>query len=172
MFLSELPPSLTASTTIYFHLTAFLRISRPLSPCMTSFTRAVTSSLVTTPFPSLLTRTPILHTSAISLALVVWSVHRGITTIGTPKLNASRVEFHPPCVTKPPTARWERTSSWLHQLTISPSSSVSSEVKSWGSLLCLVSLTTHRKLHLQLIRLLAISFICSFGRSAKLPNDT
>ena len=50
MFLSELPPSFTASLANSFHFRAFLFNSCPLSPSMTSFMHTTISSLLTIPF--------------------------------------------------------------------------------------------------------------------------
>ena len=140
MFLSELPPSSSNSLVSSFHLTKFLFISFPdLSPSITSLIHSSIWSLVAMPHSSNLIFTPTFHISTINFALVVWFVHYGIATIGTPKLNASSVEFHPQWVIKHPIALWANTnSSWGHQLTTSPFSLP-------GSFFCSVSLTTHKK---------------------------
>ena len=140
MFLSELPPSSNTSLLVSsFHLTKFLFISFPLSPSIISLIRSSIWSLVAMPLSSNLIFTPTFYISTINFALVVWFVHYGIATIGTAKINASSVEFHPQWVIKHPIALWANTnSSWGHQLTTSPFSLP-------GSFFCSVSLTTHKK---------------------------
>ena len=135
MLLLELPPS-SNSLVSSFHLTEFLFISFPLSPSITSLIHNSICYLVAIPLSSNLIIAPTFHTSTINSALVVWSVHYGIATIGTLKLNASSVEFHPQWVIKHPIALWANTnSSWGHQLTTSPFSIVSFR-KLQGSFFC------------------------------------
>ena len=144
MFLSELPPSST-SLVSSFHLTEFLFISFPLSPSITSLIHSSICYLVAMPLSSNLIFSPTFHTSTINFALVVWFVHYGIATIGTLKLNASSVKFHPKWVIKHPIALWANTnSSCGHQLTTSPFFSVSFR-KLPGSFFYSVSPTTHKK---------------------------
>ena len=120
MLLLELPPS-SNSLVSSFYLTEFLFISFPLSPSITSLIHNSICYLVAIPLSSNLIVAPTFHTSTINSALVVWFVHYGIATIGTLKLNASSVEFHPQWVIKHPIALWANTnSSWGHQLTTSP----------------------------------------------------
>nr|GMD09096.1 Os09g0518266 [Ipomoea batatas] len=171
MFLSELPPSSTASLASCFHFAAFSLSITPLSPFITSTKHLSTSSLVTIPFSLAITRIPTSQTSTRYFALVGWSVHCGMATTGTPRLSASRVEFHPQRVTKHPTARWDKTSSCGHQFVIMPAPDLSGK-KLLGSLLCSEDRTTHRNLHLLWIKPCAASHICSSFKLAKLPKDT
>ena len=124
MHLSELPPSST------------LPITFPMQSSRTSF--------LTIPLSSARALNPIPQTSSTNLALVGWSVHRGATTIGTPRLSASRVEFQPPLVRKHPMTLCAKTFSWGHHDTTRPFSTVSS-LKFWGSLACWDSSTTIKK---------------------------
>ena len=127
MFLLELPSSSSTSLVNSFHLTEFFFISFLVSPSITSLIHSSICYLVAMPLSSNLIFAPTFHTLTINFALVIWSVHYGIATIGTPKLNASSVEFHPQWVIKRPIALWANTnSSWGHQLTTSPFFSVSS----------------------------------------------
>ncbi|KAJ6838757.1 scopoletin glucosyltransferase-like [Iris pallida] len=67
------------------------------------------------------TDTPIFSTSTISLSLQNCSANRGHVTSGRPALTPSRVEFHPQCVTNPPTDAWLSISTCgAHPLTIRP----------------------------------------------------
>jgi len=141
---SELPPISTAVLANFFHLLEFPLIVLLLSLSRTSLMHFSTSSLVTIPFSFTFTITPTCQTSVIYLALVGWSLHCGIATIGTPKLNASSVEFHPQWVMKHPTDLWARTCSWGHHFMIRPVFDVSF-TKSLGSLFSSDSLTIHRK---------------------------
>nr|GLL29676.1 hypothetical protein CFOL_v3_34014 [Ipomoea trifida] len=95
MFLSELPPSSTASLANCFHFAAFSLSITPLSPFITSTKHLSNSSLVAIPFSPAITRIPTSQTSTRYFALVGWSVHCGMATTGTPRLSASSVEFHP-----------------------------------------------------------------------------
>ncbi|KAI4341412.1 hypothetical protein MLD38_026139 [Melastoma candidum] len=95
IFLSELPPFLTALFARSLSFAAFLLKSLLHSPFTTRFMHASTSCLPIkscSPFRAL---TPTFHTTSRNLALVGWSLHDGIPIIGTPMLRALRVEFHP-----------------------------------------------------------------------------
>uniref|UniRef100_A0A6N2LLF2 Uncharacterized protein n=1 Tax=Salix viminalis TaxID=40686 RepID=A0A6N2LLF2_SALVM len=73
MFLSEEPPSLTASIANSLHFLAFFFISLPFSPSITSLIQHSISSLGTIPFSSTLTLTPTFQTSSTSFAFGGWS---------------------------------------------------------------------------------------------------
>src|ERR1044072_7801051 len=94
-----------------------LMLSLPFSLFIMSHIQCFNASLLTIPLSSSGALIPIFQTSAISLALVHWSDHLGIAIVGTPKLKASNVEFHPQCVTKHPIASCARTFSWEHHVT-------------------------------------------------------
>ncbi|PON46705.1 hypothetical protein PanWU01x14_250010 [Parasponia andersonii] len=130
------------------------------------------SSLPTIPLSSsTFTLTPTFHKSSTSLASVGWSVHCGIPTIGTAKLRASIVEFHPQCVKKHPIAGCDRISTWGPHFTINPFSPASF-ANLGGSFASSVSLTTHKKLKLVALNPNASSSICLTLKLAMLPKET
>uniref|UniRef100_A0A7C9DXC7 Uncharacterized protein n=1 Tax=Opuntia streptacantha TaxID=393608 RepID=A0A7C9DXC7_OPUST len=95
IFISELPPLLTALTANSFHLCEFFFISSRFMPSMTSLILLSISSLPAIPSAFLLALTPTLHTSSTIFAFIGWSLNCGTPTIGTPRLKPSNVEFHP-----------------------------------------------------------------------------
>jgi hypothetical protein len=101
----DVPPGPAALSATSLHFAALCATSA--ADCITSLTRAATSSLPSSP----LRRVPTRHTSHASVALAYWSADPGQNTMGTPAATPSQVELHPPCVRKQPTARWPSTSS-------------------------------------------------------------
>ncbi|CAA7395248.1 unnamed protein product [Spirodela intermedia] len=140
---------------------------------MTSLTQREISALtITAPPPppvAGLARTPTPQASSTSLALVGWSVHCGIATMGTPRLRASSVEFQPQWVTKHPTAGCASTANCGHHATTTPPAS---SLKPAGSFPCSEPLTTHRNSCRESLSPCAISAVCSAERHAKLPKET
>ena len=69
------------------------------------------------PTVDLFTLHPIFQSSTISLLFGTWSKNNWKVSIGAPAKIASRVEFHPQCVQKPPMDEWHKTFSWSHHCT-------------------------------------------------------
>ena len=170
IFISELPPTLTALLASSLHLLAFLLISSPFSPSMTPLMHFSSSSLVTIPTSSFLALTPTFHTSSTNLAFIGWSLLSVTHTIGTPRPNPSNVEFHPQWVTKQPIAWWASTSSWLHHDTTIPVSPT--EFRNPVGNFFSDSFMTHRKGLLLAFKPHAISSTCSAEMFPMLPKDT
>ncbi|RYR23553.1 hypothetical protein Ahy_B03g068755 [Arachis hypogaea] len=127
------------------------------------------------------TLTPVFHTSSTSFAFVFWSTHCGNATIGTPDAKLSIVEFQPQCVTKHPNDPCDKTSTCEHHSTIFPlasnsslqlNSSSSSSSFSFSFSFFTFSLITHKNGCLESNNARAISSICFFANTQKLPNDT
>nr|CAB3500462.1 unnamed protein product [Digitaria exilis] len=75
------------------------------------------------------TLTPIPSTSTAIFSFRNWSVKCGHVTTGSPAVMASSVEFHPQCVTNPPTAAWDRiVTCGAHPLTRRPRPSTRSSI--------------------------------------------
>ncbi|GER27898.1 3-octaprenyl-4-hydroxybenzoate carboxy-lyase [Striga asiatica] len=172
IFLSELPPRPIASRATSLHLPAFDLITLPSSPSITRLTQLTISPFFTIPNSSFLALIPNAHTSVTSFAFVLWSVHCGIATIGTPEHSPSRVEFHPQCVTKHPVAGCASTSTCGAHGTTSPLPDTSSCVKFGGSIGCSDERTTQRKCLPHAARAHASSSVCWGVSSARLPNET
>ncbi|RYR16957.1 hypothetical protein Ahy_B03g061784 [Arachis hypogaea] len=174
-FCSEEPPSFTASLANIFHF------SFAFSPLpITTSRHLFISPASTTPSSSSSSRstlTPVFHTSSISFAFVFWSTHCGNATIGTPDAKLSIVEFQPQCVTKHPNDPCDKTSTCEHHSTIFPLASNSSlqlNSSSSSSSFSFFSffLITHKNGCLESNKARAISSICFFANTQKLPNDT
>ena len=105
--------------------------------------------------------------------MVGWSDQIPSTTIGTPKLSASSVEFQPQWVTKQPMAGCASKSSCGHQCTIiaAPDAAGSSR-RRHGSSCSSVSLTTQRNGVPAARRPRASSSVWAAPRDAKLPKET
>nr|CAB3446053.1 unnamed protein product [Digitaria exilis] len=116
----EDPPSSMALRAFSpYSLAFFLLSSASIPPPINADTTFATSSLATTTASSpnsitgdvTPTRTPTPSTSTASCSLMNWSAKCGHVTTGTPCAMDTSSEFQPQCVTKPPTARWDRTAS-------------------------------------------------------------
>ncbi|KAK8305145.1 hypothetical protein V6Z11_D03G040400 [Gossypium hirsutum] len=119
-----------ADLAFLFHSNAFCLILCPLSPSIISLTRASTSLRFTSGLISI----PLPHV-------------KGQQIKGTPSDTASNREFHPQCVKKTPTAGWDNTCCWGHQLIMRPLpfiASMNSLGKIADSPITTSGLTTHK----------------------------
>ncbi|KAJ0880103.1 hypothetical protein HanRHA438_Chr10g0459391 [Helianthus annuus] len=109
IFLSDEPPSATASREALFNSAAFFLNSSDLGPLIISSTHLATSSPTKQPSESFSTFTPTFQTSVTSFAFVGWSLHFGQAITGTPAAILSTNEFHPQWLKKHPTDRCDKT---------------------------------------------------------------
>ncbi|PON35611.1 hypothetical protein PanWU01x14_335120 [Parasponia andersonii] len=106
------------------------------------------------------------------------SAYNGHAAIGTPQVTASSTEFHPQCVTNPPTESWLRMADCgAHDFTTIPLSLVlsrnpsgSSTSKSGSVLGFSGPFTTHKNLWLLFSNPMAISFSCNSENEPLLPK--
>ncbi|KAH0917380.1 hypothetical protein HID58_025040 [Brassica napus] len=109
----ENPPSSTAALAISPSFLARSRLSSASSPTITSLTAFSTSSL--------LINFPFFTNSVAPTFTPNCSAPIGQVTIGNPAAMPSIAEFHPQCVTNPPTALWSSISTCgAHPRMISP----------------------------------------------------
>ncbi|WVZ73602.1 hypothetical protein U9M48_021888 [Paspalum notatum var. saurae] len=167
----DAPPGLAASIALSIHSLAFLLISFPCSPSMSSVMRPATASRRT--LLSISMPTP--HSLVWYRQLVCWSAKKGQLMTGTPLEMASSVEFQPLCVRKAPTAGWLSTSCCGHQLAMSPRPAVSAR-NSGGSTAVSPLTRSRRMIHRNCRPLLARphanSTSCSLVITVMLPKLT
>ncbi|XBI94811.1 hypothetical protein VPH35_031381 [Triticum aestivum] len=119
------PPSSSASFACRMAASVRCRSSRPPSDSISHLTFAATSwaSTISLSYPPMATASRISSTK--NTLFVCCSAYRGHASIGTPAMTASSTEFHPQCVTNPPTAPCASTACCgTHDMTTSPLSLV------------------------------------------------
>ncbi|KAJ0525743.1 hypothetical protein HanHA300_Chr09g0315521 [Helianthus annuus] len=182
----EDPPSLNAIAASSFLAVTTSRTTLPSSPSINCLTRFSTSIAVTIP-PSDSSIGSASFMSCVNTTLFNFcSAYSGHATNGTPAQTASKMEFHPQCVTNPPTDLWLRTATCGAQFfttsplffvrSTKPSGSSTSKSGSGGgrnrsSFLFEGGLLTTQRNRTPLIsNPFAISFNCSFANAPKLPK--
>ncbi|XBI51957.1 hypothetical protein VPH35_034406 [Triticum aestivum] len=181
------PPSRSASLALPIAAVVRSRSTLPPSESINHLTFAATSSASTTSvsYPSTATARP--SSSSRNTLFIRCSAYSGQASMGTPAMTASSTEFHPQCVTKPPTAPCASTSRCgAHDLTTRPVALVRSRKPSGrsasrsgsggssnlfaGSLLGGLR-TTHRNLLPLASRPMATCLICSALNTPRLPKQ-
>uniref|UniRef100_A0A8R7TMG7 Uncharacterized protein n=1 Tax=Triticum urartu TaxID=4572 RepID=A0A8R7TMG7_TRIUA len=174
------PPSSSASFACRIAACVRCRSSRPSSDSISHLTFSATSwpSTISLAYPSMATASRISSTK--NTLFVCCSAYRGHASIGTPAMTASSTEFHPQCVTNPPTAPCASTACCgAHDMTTSALSLVRSRKPSGKSVLrspagwCSSPVgrrTTHKNRCPLVSSPAAICLICSALNRPKLPK--
>jgi hypothetical protein len=122
------PPSFIAATAPSLIPKTRSLNSFPVSDSIKSLTRFSNSPALTNPFSDsfvAVNATATFISLTINTLFIFCSAYRGHAIIGTPANTASSTEFHPQCVTNPPTESWLSTSiCGIHDFTTRPFSFV------------------------------------------------